>query len=243
MARVTRLAPLVLLGLALSALVPATAEAQRRRRGGDAGARGTLVIQTTHEGAEVLVDEELVGTTPLDPIALSPGSHTLRVRLPGYTEYTDVVQIAAGQTNEVPVDLLALSEVLEVTTTPPGAHVYVDGNFMGESPVELDLIEGTRSLRIVLRGYHEVIREVEARAGSRDELSLELEALPPDALLGGPDTTEWYEEPITWIAIGGGAVALAVIIAVVAVVTTDSSQSQIDAFCASPGGCIRVDAW
>lgn len=236
-----RLFPLALLAIVLSALVPESAHAQRRRR--PPARTGTLVIHTSPEGAEVMIDEESVGTTPLDPIPLPAGSHTLRVRLPGHTEYTDVVQITPGQITELPIDLLALSEVLAITTTPPGAHVYVDGNFMGESPVELDLVEGTRSVRIVLRGYHEVIREIEARAGSREELTVELEALPPEALLVGPDTTEWYEEPITWIAIGGGAVALAVIIAVAAVVSAESSQSQIDAFCALPGGCIRLETW
>ena len=239
----TRLAlPVALLVVVTSTLALADpAHAQRRRR--VAPAQGTLVLETTQEGAEVFVDDQPVGATPLEPIELAPGTHTLRVRLPGHTEYTDVVQITPGQATQVPVDLIPLSQVLAVTTAPPGAHVYVDDDFMGETPVELDVLEGTRTLRIVLRGYREVIREIEARAGSREELQLELEALPADALALGPDTTEWYEEPVTWIAIGGGAVALAVVIAVVAVVTSGSGTSQLDLFCMQEGGCIRVETW
>ena len=230
-------------GVTIAALAWASlstpAEAQRRRGRGRAPAEGTLVVQGSQPGAEVFVDEQPVGTTPLEPLSLAPGSHTLRVRLPGYTEHTDVFRIEPGQPTEVTVDLIALSEVLSVVTEPPGAHVYVDGNFMGESPVEFDLLEGTHSLRVTSRGYEEVIREIEARAGRREEVSLELVALPEGELESGPHVTQWYEEPVTWIAVGGGAVAIAVVIAVVAVVTSSSSTTQLDQFCAP--GCIRHD--
>src|SRR5690606_8480670 len=96
-------------------------------------------------------------------------------------------------------------------------------------------------VRVTQRGYRDVIREVTARAGTREELRLDLEALPAEALSDTPDTTEWYEEPVTWIAIGGGAVAIAVAITVIAVVASDSSQSDLDGFCAQPGGCFRVE--
>lgn len=218
----------------------APAEAQRRRGRDRAEPRqGTLVVQGSQPGAEVLVDEQPVGQTPLEPLSLAPGSHTLRVRLPGYTEYTDVFRIEPGQATEVAVDLIALSQVLSVVTEPPGGHVYIDGNFMGEAPVEFDLLEGAHSLRITSRGYEETIREIEARAGSREELRIDLVALPEGALDDTPHVTQWYEEPVTWIAVGGGAVAIAVTIAIVAVVVGGSSTSQLDQFCAP--GCIRHD--
>lgn len=235
-----RAAPFVMLVALVSAALPAAgAEAQRRRA--REPAPGTLVLEASQEGAEVLVDEEVVGTTPLAPLPLTPGSHTLRVRLPGHTEFTDVVRIEPGQPAEVSVDLLPLSHALSVVTEPPGAHVYVDGDFMGDTPVELDLLEGTHSVRVTQRGYRDALREIEARAGTRDELRLTLEAIPEEMLSDTPDTTEWYEEPVTWIAIGGGAVAIAVAITVIAVVASDSSQSELDGFCAQPGGCFRVE--
>ena len=41
--------------------------------------------------------------------------------------------------------------------------------------------------------------------------------------------------------VGGGVVAVVVIV-VLSVVLTQGSASQIDQFCAGPGGCVRVDA-
>jgi hypothetical protein len=226
-------------------LLTATHAGAQRRRGGRersealAPSEGTLVVQATQEGAEVFVDEERVGTTPIEPLRLAPGAHTLRVRLPGYTEYSDVVHVVAGQVTEVPVDLFPLAHVLSIVTEPAGARVFVDGNFMGETPVEVDLLEGTHSIRLTLRGYEDAIREVQARAGNREELRVELVPLPPGALERS-ERTEWYEEPVTWIAIGGGAVAVAVAIVILSV-TTSSGPSQIDQFCALPGGCVRLE--
>ena len=229
----------VLVALLSATLVPELAEAQRRRT--RAPARGTLVIHSSQEGAEVLVDEEVVGTTPLAPVTLAAGSHTLRVRLPGHTEFTDVVRVQPGQAVEVSVDLLPLSQVLSVVTEPPGAHVYVDGDFMGDTPVEFDLLEGPHSVRVTQRGYRDAIREVIARAGTREELRRARAALPAAAVSDPPPPPDGFEGPGPWIAIGGGAVAIAVAIAVVAVVASDSSQSELDGFCAQAGGCFRVE--
>lgn len=241
-----RLAPMA--GLVVAALVLAapagSAEAQRRRRDRErdrteeaaapVGTTGTLSFTGDYEGAEVLIDEHFIGTMPLDPLPVDAGSHTVRVRLPGYSEYTDVVTVVAGQATEVWIDMLALSEALTVITTPPGAHVFVDGTFLGDTPTDVDLREGERVLRLVLPGYEEVTRTVTAVAGANDLLSVELVPIPED------DGEQWYESPVTWGAIGGG-VAAVVLVVVIAAVATSSSGTQLDQFCA--GGmqpCIRV---
>jgi hypothetical protein len=234
-----RLVPLVL--FACVVLFATSAAAQRRRRTDTppptpAGSTGTLTVTVVQEGAEVYVDEQLVGTSPVAPQELPPGTHTVRVRMPGYSEYSDVITVERGAVADMPVELFALSEALSITTTPPGAHVFVDGNFMGQTPVEVDLVDGTHSVRVTLHGYEEVVREVTAQSGRREDLALEMTAIPEDQLRG----PEWYEEPVTWIAVGGGVVA-AVVIIVVVVVATQGGGSQLDAFCGQPGGCVRVD--
>ena len=221
----------------------AHADAQRRRRT-DAtpppqpvATTGTLVVTVVQEGAEVYVDEQLIGTSPVAPQTLAAGSHTVRVRMPGFSEYSDVITVEGGGVADMPVELFALSEALSITTTPAGAHVFVDGNFMGETPVEVDLVDGTHSVRVTLHGYDEIVREVTAQSGHHEELALTMNAIPEDQLR----SPEWYEEPVTWIAIGGGVVAAVVIVVVVVVATQGSGGSQTDAFCGQTGGCVRVD--
>lgn len=226
------------------ACAASSAEAQRRRRTDPAppppppaATTGTLTVTVLQEGAEVYVDEQLVGTSPIAAQTLAPGTHTVRVRMPGFSEYSDVVTVVAGEAADMPVELFALSEALNITTTPPGAHVFVDGNFMGETPVEVDLVDGAHSVRVTLHGYEEVVQEITAESGRREDLALTLTALPEDQLRG----PEWYEEPVTWIAVGGGVVAVVVIVVVSVVATQGGGGSQEDAFCGMPGGCVRVD--
>lgn len=218
----------------------ADAQRRRRRRRAQRQSPGTLVIQSQMEGAEVLVDEETVGFTPLDPVSLSAGSHTIRVRRPGYTEFTDVIDVEPGQRIELPIDLMALAMVLTVRSDPDEARVFVDGTFRGNTPIELELIEGEHSIRVTAPRYHEQLRTITAAAGQIDAIDVELEPLPEDLLTAR--TPEWYEEPVTWIAVGAGALAVAIIIVVTAVVLSEPDRHQI--VCgADLSECHRVMPW
>lgn len=235
---------------AIFALAPASADAQRRGggrgagRGGAAaaagGGPGRLILLCQQEGAQVFVDEQLVGTVPLEPQMLGPGEHTVRVAQPGYTEFTDVVTIRARQDSQVEVELIAVSGVVRVTSVPDGAQVFVDGQFQGQAPADLELPEGQHSIRVRQQGYAEAIRNVRVAAGHQAELEVRLEQLAagddPSHVYADPKS--WYERPWTWLAIGGGAVAVAVTITVI--VLSSGGPSAYDQFCGSPTQCPTV---
>ncbi len=234
--------PAVVAALAIGVLLASVsdAQAQRHRRRGTPE-NGTVNVETMVDGAEVLIDEELVGATPLEgPVTVSPGTHTIRVRRAGYTEFTDVVRVRAGENVELPVDLMALSMVLTVRSDPDEARVFVDGTFRGNTPIELELNEGEHAIRVTHPTHREVVRQVTAVPGQTDLIDVTLEPLPPEAL-AGPRAPEWYEDPILWVGVGAGAAVAAVVIILVAVLT-QGGGSQIDEFCggAAEQSCIRV---
>lgn len=234
---------LVLLGVSVVAgtvaLAPSEVHAQRRR-GRDTArtpppqAQPTLVIfDLLPDGAEVLLDEMSIGVGPLGPIDVNPGEHTVRVRLQGFSEYTDVITVARGQELHVPVDLIPLAHVLAVTTTPTGARLFVDDRFAGETPTDVELLDGEHALRLSLRGYQDVLRTVQAVAGQRDAWNAELSLLPEQA------PPQWYEDPVVWIVAGASVVAVAALAIVIAFVA-QPTPSQLDEFCAGDR-CIRFD--
>ena len=55
--------------------------------------------------AAVSVDEGYVGTTPLQPLALAPGSHTVRLTHPDYKPLQRKVTIRAGETTRLEIDM------------------------------------------------------------------------------------------------------------------------------------------
>ncbi|MGE0791836.1 MAG: PEGA domain-containing protein [Sandaracinaceae bacterium] len=230
---VARLAPLFASIAAMTmlslALAPSHADAQRRR--GQGGRPGTLVIRADVEGAEIFVDEESRGVTPVDPISLPAGRHTVRARRPGYTEFDDVVQITANRETELDVPMIALAMVVTVRSTPEEARVFVDDSFRGNTPIELELSEGNHQLRVTAPGHMPLEREVVARPGQTELMELTLEPVPEELL--HPDPPEWYEEPLTWILVGAGAAVVAAAIIVIAVLATQTDQ--LTDFCGENG--------
>lgn len=69
-----------------------------------AGGTGTLAIDSTPAGAEVLVDGQSVGTTPLE-LPIAAGEHAIVLRLPGHADEERRVVVEAGDTSAVAVEL------------------------------------------------------------------------------------------------------------------------------------------
>jgi len=57
--------------------------------------------------AKVTVDGQTVGLTPLDRIPLAPGSHAVTLTHPQYEPFTQRVEIRAGETTRIELDLAA----------------------------------------------------------------------------------------------------------------------------------------
>ncbi|MCC7542529.1 MAG: PEGA domain-containing protein [Deltaproteobacteria bacterium] len=240
---------LVAVSMAASTVVP-DAHAQRRRRPRPAAATepadgtGRLSIDSTTEGAEIFVDDESRGTTPMRrPLTLEPGEHTVRAVRPGYTEFSDVVRVRAGQTTRVEIELIPVTAPLRVESNVAGAQVFVDGRFVGTTPLDTELLEGRRVVRVRRGGYYTQTRRVRAVAGEPITLDLRLVELPPDEnpyLRRPPRPPSWYERPLVWVGVGAGALALAGGVAL-AVALASEEPSQGTEFCAGSPRCVTVD--
>jgi hypothetical protein len=71
----------------------------------DVAARAAFVeIRSQPSGARVVIAGELVGTTPLE-IPLDPGIHQLHIESAGYIELWRRVEVVAGETSELDIEL------------------------------------------------------------------------------------------------------------------------------------------
>jgi hypothetical protein len=59
--------------------------------------------------AEVEVDGEVKGTTPMAPIELAPGSHTVVLRHPAFQPLQRIKELRPGETWELEIDLNRLA--------------------------------------------------------------------------------------------------------------------------------------
>jgi hypothetical protein len=120
----------------------------------NASAPGTLNIDSNPPGAQVLVDGQGSGVTPIT-LTLKPGPHNVELRGAGDPR-TIPVTIAAGtqasQYIELPKGVTAFGQ-LQVTTQPAGAQVTVDGIPRGKSPVLVEsLAAGDHSVALEYDG-------------------------------------------------------------------------------------------
>ncbi len=89
-----------------------------------------LSIQTRRPGATVVVDDTLVGVTPME-LCLPPGAHRLTVSRQGHTAVKRTVELAVGKRLRLNLKLVALASSLgtgdPVRPTPPTTSVATAG--------------------------------------------------------------------------------------------------------------------
>jgi formylglycine-generating enzyme required for sulfatase activity len=112
------------------------------------------VITDPPVDAIVTVDDAKVGNAPYGPLELEPGTHAVTVqaaRFLPYAERLSVPGLGLGQVLEV--QLVPQWADVEITSEPSGAAVFMGTEQVGETPVSLELMEGSHSLSLIKEGF------------------------------------------------------------------------------------------
>jgi hypothetical protein len=110
--------------LAPAVLVPDPAKEAARL----AAARGSIFVESDPAGAIVKVDDRPAEKTPVPLKDLTLGSHTLKVTLDGYDDYTGQVDVKEGQITEAgKIKLVRSTGWLSVTMSPVAGDLTVSG--------------------------------------------------------------------------------------------------------------------
>jgi len=140
-------------------------------------APGTLQLSSTPPGANVTLDGEFQGQTPL-ALELEPGrEHSLSVSRPGYRRDTRNVSLAAAERDQLAVELAPMLGSVRFEIHPPEALLTVNGSPRGTGSRTLSLPAVEHSVQVSLDGYAPVRRRVTPRPGleQRVEVALKTE--------------------------------------------------------------------
>ncbi|MBN1999214.1 PEGA domain-containing protein [candidate division KSB1 bacterium] len=133
-----------------------------------------LTIISSPSGAEVYLNNNLQGETPLQREKIEPGSYDVSVRLPGYVTWSHTAVFEQGRTVTFNANLVQPS-TLQITSDPAGAEVYVDGERYGVTPATLkDMMPGTRKIRLTGEMYEDWLGAVELESGGRQTVHADL---------------------------------------------------------------------
>lgn len=154
-------------------------------------AYGTLRVNSSPADAQVYVDNQFVGYSPVN-YGTRPGRHEVRVELGGYESYRESVNVRPGQTSTVDARLAQTRRTGSVSfdSEPREAEVYVDGRYVGTTPTSsISLDAGSYEARFRRSGFQDTFVSFEVRAGSSQTVSTRLRSqtgsLAVQANIGG----------------------------------------------------------
>lgn len=134
-------------------------------------------LASTPAGASILVDGEVLGTTPA-VVEIMGGERQLILQLASYADWQQTLVIAPGQPLQAEtITLQPAAGILELMSAPSGANVTLDGEFHGQTPLELELVPGkAHRLAVFKPGYRRYTATVQLPAAGRDSQNITLRA-------------------------------------------------------------------
>ena len=135
---------------------------------------GALDITSTPDEASVYLDGTKIGETPMIYNNVLIGGHTLSFEKSGCSSTQKTVNVVEGQIAEVSAKLETGREIT-ISTDGAGDKIYVDGNYVGVSPLSTTLSFGSHNVKAV-RGDKESKQTVTvAQSGGDTNVKLQFE--------------------------------------------------------------------
>lgn len=132
---------------------------------------GIVVIHSEPSGAEILVNGQKIGNTPLQG-ELVAGSYQLEMRKPLYYADVSTFELKEGETKDLKRLLKPRFGYLTVSSMPLGGSVYLDNKLIGTSPIEKREIESIRhTLKVQVPMYHDYSEEFRMKDGETKTVS------------------------------------------------------------------------
>ncbi|HEX8871590.1 MAG TPA: serine/threonine-protein kinase [Candidatus Acidoferrum sp.] len=129
-----------------------------------------LFLNSRPAGADIFINgAKQSGQTPTT-LPLAAGQYDLVLRMPGYEAYSGHVQVKDSTQTTLDVELKEKGQDrvawAQVTTTPAGAEILIDGTPTGQvSPARVQIASGQHIIAMRLEGYQVVRRGVQATDG------------------------------------------------------------------------------
>ena len=162
-----------------------------------------LTIDSTPSDAEVYLNGEYIGKTPLEIIRESPIKGRLTLQK-GYLYAEQDVNVALKEEKTIKLKLQPCG-VLEIASTPSSADVYIDGTHKGTTPISLRLpVEASYKLKLTKKGYGIVAETITLKESEKDVIVKKVYSLPDYTVYGYVKTPDGKGVPGVRIVFSDG---------------------------------------
>jgi hypothetical protein len=141
---------------------------------------GSVAVTSNVPGAELVIDDEPAGTTPLPaPLVLDLGKHKVGLRKEGYEPVETTIEVQGGVAIVQPVSLVAHVRTAHVVVAAePDATIALDGTVVARERFDGTVAPGTHALQVLAPGKTAYQSEVELREGETRTMEVTLKARP-----------------------------------------------------------------
>jgi PEGA domain len=139
---------------------------------------GTVHLTVSEPDAEVTVDAEAVGTTPLAaPLVVDLGKHTLSVKKDGFEPVERTIEIAGGNDTSMAIALVRRPHPAWLRVeVDPGATVMIDRKELARGSFDGQLMPGVHEIQVTESGKKTYESRVSLSDGETRTLQVTLEA-------------------------------------------------------------------
>ena len=162
---------------------------------------GSISATSVPVGASLYVDSIYQGYTNQIVGNLAVGTHTVTMKKSGYKDFSQTATVYNAQTTSVSVTLSPVSSPttgdLDVSSTPSGASVYLNGDYQGETrssgPLYItSLVPGTYTVILKKSGYQDYTTTAKIVAGTTAQVAA---VLQPASAKPTTASAEIYSQP------------------------------------------------
>ncbi len=136
---------------------------------------GQVEFTTVPEGAELFIDQRLIGQTPLSAEVLETGSQ-LTLKAPGYKTLQQQVRVKAGSRATHPlIEMIVADGTLTINSVPQGASITIDKQFKGTTPMDVAVTPFAKhNIELFLEGYLNAKQSVSVKPEQQRQISVNL---------------------------------------------------------------------
>ncbi len=132
---------------------------------------GKLSFASKPTQASVVIDGQVIGTTPLADINVQAGAHEMKVLAQRYLPYrADIDVTGMGHNQQFDISLEPAWANIAISSMPVGATVFVDGEAVGVTPALLEILEGDHQIALQLPRYRGWQQNLSVSAGIHQNL-------------------------------------------------------------------------
>lgn len=132
---------------------------------------GEISVLSTPSGAKIFVDDNYRGTTPMVVAEVIIGQHSVTIEKDGYNTTTKEVMVVEKQRSAVNITMTIGKDII-IETGSSGDKIYIDGKFVGYSPLKKALSFGKHKIS-AYKGNKSAYKEIKVEQyGGTDRVVL-----------------------------------------------------------------------